>query len=168
MFCLSAGRTGRDSPAMALDPCWELALPMHPQHRDEQRERSVSNTGRDVPTRPLAQLGAALANGANGRGCPGSPPCWRGAERNPGGPHLLFLLLPKNPRELRCEGAWPGWAVVGPSPEHPTSYSFLRLITDPPCSYHLLHPTINLAVPLQKEKDGRDSTYHPAGPSPGF
>lgn len=122
MLCCSTGGTGRGSPAAALDPRWEAALPLHAWHQDEERQRCISNAA--VPEQglghPVPSPGPAWSRFVLGLASPlpvakavlvvflfGEE--LRGVQQN-----LTFSFsCCQNPRELHCQGAWPGVAAMG-------------------------------------------------------
>lgn len=138
MLCCSTGGTGRGSPAAALDPRWEAALPLHAWQQDEEQQRCISNAA--VPEQglghPVPTPGPAWSRSVLGLASPlpvakavlGGLPFRGGAERGPAEPHLLFLLLPK-PQGAALAGCLARGGSNGTVPEHPAgdSYSFLLL-----------------------------------------
>lgn len=135
--------------------------------------RQRLNRGWDIPTHPLAWLGADLCSGWHQqcqwpRLSRQSSLLERSQEESRWTSSLSTAA--KTPRELH-RGAWPGVAVVGPSPSTqpetviPSSSSSLTL-------YALITAPLTLLIvfpfPAQKEQGGKDSTYCPAGPSRRF
>lgn len=154
MLCRSADGTSRGSPAAALGPHPQPAFPVHPQHRDGERERSVSNTavfeqglGHPDPSHGPAWsrivLKPAGIGGANGQGCPGSPPRWRGGVQMD---LILSLYCPKAPGSCTARVLGQGWQPwdrpPAPNPRLiPSSSSSLTLcaLVAAPSRYYSTH-----------------------------